>query len=117
MRAYEAAEACLQQMRATGGSATKNATASLLGSDRPATWQATSADKELALLNGLDGSKKQFLGAVDLVAHFDKRPWTHQEALEAVAFAWNCDLAKFTPLMWILSAAYADRIRTIGELE
>jgi hypothetical protein len=117
MRLYEAAVQSIQQVKASGASATPNATTALLGSDRPATWQATSADKELALLNGLDGSKKQFLGAVDLVAHFDKRPWTHQEALEAVAFAWNCDLAKFTPLMWILSAAYADRIRTIGGLE
>jgi hypothetical protein len=73
--------------------------------------QPLRADHELAELLGLDGSRQQYLGAVDLVAYFSGNPWPPGEALAALAEWWGRDVQTLTAVEWITSAAYADEVR------
>ncbi len=73
--------------------------------------QPLRADHELAELHGLEGSRQQFLGAVDLVAHFADEPWAHDDALEALAGWWGRDVETLTAAEWIVSAAHADKVQ------
>jgi len=73
--------------------------------------QPVHADYELADVLGLEGSRQQFIGAVDLVAHFSGDRWPHDDALEALARWWGRDVETLTAIQWIVSAAYADEVQ------
>ena len=73
--------------------------------------QPLRADYELAEVLGLKGSRQQFLGAVDLVAHFAGKPWPHDDALEALSAWWGRDVETLSAVEWIVSAAHADEVR------
>ena len=73
--------------------------------------QPLRADHELAEVLGLEGSRQQFLGAADLVAHFTGEPWPQDDALDALAAYWRQDIETLSAVAWILSAAHADEVR------
>ncbi len=69
-------------------------------------------DYELASLYGTEGSKREFLGAVELVAEFSGNPWPIAAALEDLCQWWDVqDLRELEPVDWIVSAAHADKVR------
>jgi len=73
--------------------------------------QPQDADIELAELLGVEGSRQQFLGAVDLVAYFSGEPWAAQAALTDLAAWWRRDVEELTAVEWIISATHADEVQ------
>lgn len=71
-------------------------------------------DYELAMLCGPDGARREFLGAVHLVAHFDGEEWPVDRALADLASWWGRPVDSLEPVEWIISAAHADRVRAHG---
>lgn len=127
MRAKDAALQVLQRFPGGGVVATDSATPVRQHTrDTPKTCDKTcdkapgehhqplGADYELAELLGIEGCRAQFLGAVDLVAHFSGKPWDPREALAALAAWWRRDVDGLTSVQWITSAAYADEVRRGG---
>ncbi len=111
MKAADAAMEALRRIQSVDKNATSNATRTRQGSRRGANLLATTADRDLADLLGIEGSRAQFLGAVDLVAHFDQHEWDHDDALDALALFWGRGVESLSAVEWILSAAHADRVR------
>ena len=99
----------LQLAKAMSGSA-ESAISAVTPID-PARRQPLAVDEELALRLGLEGSRREFLQAVDLVAELAGRPrWREQEALRAIAIWWGMPPEKLESAQWVLSAARADEI-------
>lgn len=73
--------------------------------------EPTDADHELADRLGLEGARREFLQAVELVAELEGRePWTDEEALERLTSWWGKPVVELSPVDWILSAAHADEV-------
>ena len=74
----------------------------------------SAAEHKLARRLGWEKSRLEFLGAVDLVAHFAHHRWNHSDALKAAGLWWGRDLGGLSAAQWIVSAACADKIRAFG---
>ena len=74
-------------------------------------YQPLTVDHDLAERLGREGSRREFLQAVELVAELSDRPrWSTDEALEALADWWRMPPEKLQPVQWVLSAARADEV-------
>ena len=111
MKAADAALEALRRIHNVKGSATGNATRTRQRSCRGANLRATTADRDLADLLGIEGSRAQFLGAVDLVAYFSGEPWPGQAALTDLSAWWGRDVESLTSVEWIISATHADEVQ------
>ena len=91
------------------------------GTARRSEWNASrphpeplDVDYDLAELLGVAGSRREFLGAVELVVHLGDEPWPEAEALAALARWWGQDLDTLTAVQWIVGAAHADEVRAMA---
>ena len=118
MNAKDVALRTLLRISGERDAATTCVTAPLLGQTGPLLnplLHPLDVDHELAALMGPEGARREYLGAVALVAYFDGEPWPHDDALEALAAWWGRDLETLSAVDWIVSAAHADDVRGMAK--